>query len=81
VFTFVYQLISTWSLVSLYSACAIKSPNKLFDFQCDRFCLSDLSEMIERLSIIAFPLLFLMTFAAGYVVYGIAVQRMANQSN
>lgn len=81
VVTFVYQLISTWSLVSLYSACAIKSPTKHFYFQSDWFCLSDLSGMFDRLTVIASPLLFLMTFAAGYAVYGFAIKRMANQSN
>lgn len=79
--TFVYQLISTWSLVSLFSGCAIKSPTKLFYFQSDWFCLSDLSEMIDRLTVITSPLLFLLTFTAGYVVYGIAINKMANQSH
>ncbi|MEJ2393824.1 MAG: glycosyltransferase family 39 protein [Candidatus Thiodiazotropha sp.] len=77
--TFVYQLISTWSLISLYSACAIKSPTKNFFFQSDWYCLSDLSVMVERLSVIASPFLFLITFLVGYAIYGIAIKKMTSQ--
>lgn len=75
--TFVYQLISTWSLISLYSACAIKSPTKHFHFQNSWYCLSDLSAIIDRLAIITSPLTFLVTFIIGYFFYAIAIHRMA----
>ena len=81
VITFVYQLIATWSLLSLYSACAVKSPTKQFLFQGDWYCLSDLPQMTDRLSVIASPLLFLATFVAGYAVYALAIRKMAFQAD
>ncbi|MEJ2591115.1 MAG: glycosyltransferase family 39 protein [Candidatus Thiodiazotropha sp.] len=81
VITFVYQLISTWSLISLYSACAIKSPTKQVLFQGDWYCLSDLPQMIDRLSVIASPQLFVAAFVVGYAVYSLAIRKMAFQAD
>lgn len=73
--TFLYQMVSTWCLITLYSACSIKAADKSFVFLKGYYCVSGIDQIFDRLSVIGTPTLFLACFAGGYICLGIACRQ------
>jgi hypothetical protein len=60
----VFHLMALWAEASLFSGCAVKGPDKLFQFSSSAYCLDQASLVFEKLRVIAWPGVALCGFGA-----------------
>jgi len=58
-----FQATAVWSEVALFSGCATKGADKLFDFSTPMYCLDRFPLVIDRLGILAWPGLAVSAFS------------------
>jgi hypothetical protein len=68
IFLGIFQIISIYFLITLYSGCTTKGYNKIFEFQSQFFCLDNLSQIYARMDLLGFPMLGLTCFALGFSI-------------
>ena len=60
-----FQVVTLWSQFALFTGCARKSDDKLYEFTGSMFCLDQAPELVARLGVIAWPTLAAVCFAGG----------------
>lgn len=64
----IYQITSVWAYLTLYSGCAVKGENKLFQFSDPFMCLFQANTVIENLSVLTYPKLGVTLFIFGLIL-------------
>jgi hypothetical protein len=68
----VFLTVLMWSQMALFSGCAIKNNEKLYQFDGRHFCLDRLPSVLHRLSIIGWPYLSIIALGAGLLCLALA---------
>ncbi len=63
----VFQIIALWSQFALFTGCATKSDQKLYNFTGDYVCLDQFSFLIDRVSVLGWPALAVVSFGGGFI--------------
>jgi len=63
----VFQLAAIWAQVALFTGCASKGVNKQYVFTGHAFCLDQVPQLYDRLSVLARPNLALAGFGVGFL--------------
>jgi len=67
VYAALFQLIALWAQLSLFTGCATKSNDKYYAFSDHALCLDQAPMLMERLSVLGWPILATIGFGGGLV--------------
>ena len=62
-----FQLMALWSQLALFTGCATKSDDKFYAFSGHAFCLDQAPVLMDRLSVLGWPVLAAVGFGGGLV--------------
>lgn len=62
-----FQLMALWSQLALFTGCATKSDDKYYAFSGHAFCLDQAPVLMDRLSVLGWPILAAVGFGGGLI--------------
>ncbi len=68
IYAIIFQIIAIIFHMALFSGLAFKNAHKEFVFNCSWFCFGEFPKMIDRISIINYPILAILFFISGFSI-------------
>ena len=62
-----FQIMALWAQVALYTGCAIKTDDSFYAFPGHFFCLNQVPILVDRLSVLGWPVLAAVGFGGGLI--------------
>jgi hypothetical protein len=62
-----FQIVALWAQVTLFTGCAVKTDDSFYAFTGHFFCLDQVPVLLERLSVLGWPVLAAVGFGGGLI--------------
>ena len=63
----VFQIAALWAQVALFTSCAVKTDDSFYAFTGHYLCLDQFPTVVERLSVLGWPVLAVVGFGGGFI--------------